>query len=82
MLRTAAFEIKQRKLDICAQRRDVVTDVGTVLPGLGDKLPVVAGFIAAARFEGWQHGRSGGGYVGIRYYMLSEVEIPHDSLRH
>lgn len=60
VLRTVAFGIKQRKLEICARRRDVVTDKGVVLKGLGDKLPVVAGFLASVRYEGWKHGRQGG----------------------
>lgn len=59
VLRTVAFGIKQRRLEICARRRDVVTDTGVVLKGLGDKLPVVAGFLASVRYEGWKHGRQG-----------------------
>ncbi len=58
VLRTVAFGIKQRKLEICARRRDVVTDKG-VLKGLGDKLPVVVGFLASVRYEGWKYGRQG-----------------------
>ncbi len=59
VLRTVALGIKQRRLEICARRRDVVTDMGVVLKGLGDKLPVVAGFLASVRYEGWKHGRQG-----------------------
>ena len=57
VLRTAAFGLKQRKLEICARRRDIVTDKGVVLEGLGDKLPVVAGLLASVRYEGWKTGR-------------------------
>ena len=57
VLRSVAYGIKQRKLEICARRRDIVTDQGVVLKGLGDKLPVVAGFLANMRYLGSANGR-------------------------
>ncbi len=57
VLRTVAFGIKQRKLEICARRRDVVTSQGIILKGLGDKLPVVAGLLASVRYLGDENGR-------------------------
>lgn len=53
VLRTATLGHTQGKLEVCARWKDVVDKDGTVLlQSLGEKLPVVAGFLASCRYEG------------------------------
>lgn len=60
VLRTAAFGIEQGELQMCAQRRDVLTENGElVLKGLGPNLPVVVGMLASLRYNGWKAGKRG-----------------------
>ena len=60
VLRTAAFGIEQGELQMCAQRRDILSENGEiVLKGLGPTLPVVVGMLASLRYNGWKAGARG-----------------------